>query len=145
MDAQTIFNIYINEAKVFSNERIKLQKEHLSLFENKTDIQDVKNTISSMNDDNLKKYFMTSQISLDTQTIFNKINSFIDFCNKLSIELNTDSITEVIGLPEYISNTDTFTTDYIVKENTIVEKDTKMSTMKFSEFKKSLPKFINVM
>lgn len=145
MDAQTILNTYVDEAIVFSNERIRLQKEHMSFFENMSDISDVKKSLSTMNDEQLGNYFKTSQISTDNQTIFNKISLFIKICDQLGIELDKSNLNNVKGLVEYVANNSFNNTDYIVVEDNLVPRDSKANIDKFNEFKKSLPKFLGIM
>lgn len=144
MESQKYLENLIEECKVFNTKSLEDQKEYLEIFPNTTEESDVRKSIMGMSDENLLKYFKASQGQLDNQTMFMKIASFIYFCKQINLELDLDRLSEVEGLINFISVYQPFSTEYIVEENTLKEKNISKTNSKFKEFKNSLNKAINM-
>ena len=139
MEAQEYFDKLLEEVKIFSKKSNETKQEYIDLFpESLKTEEEVSKYILEMDDESLRKYFNSSQILLDTQTMFLKVASFADFCKNLNIEVDISNIFEVPGLSEFVTMREQFDTEFIVKEDKIIEKNSSRMTEKFKIFKQSL-------
>ena len=98
MEAQEYFDKLLEEVKIFSKKSNETKQEYIDLFpESLKTEEEVSKYILEMDDESLRKYFNSSQILLDTQTMFLKVASFADFCKNLNIEVDISNIFEVKG------------------------------------------------
>lgn len=138
MESQIYLDDLIKEAGRYIHKTNEFREKFPEFFNNYTG-----ESILSMSDDKMSEFFKTSQIINDTQTLFNKISSFLYFCKKVNIDLNIEKLTDVKGLSEFISSYTPFQTDYLITESgemNIVNK--KENSLKLEEFKKSIKNLI---
>lgn len=139
MEAQEYFDKLLEEVKIFSKKSNETKQEYIDLFpESLKTEEEVSKYILEMDDESLRKYFNSSQILLDTQTMFLKVAAFADFCKNLNIEVDISNIFEVPGLSEFVTMREQFDTEFIVKEDKIIEKNSSRMEEKFKIFKQSL-------
>jgi hypothetical protein len=145
MEGQIYLEQCVNEAKIFMDKTTSYRREFDSMFENASSQEEVYKIIDEFDDDQLRKYFESSQILIDSQILFQKISSFIYFSKILQIDLDLSILNEVNGLLDFISNYKPFETSAILtSEGQIQEKNKKVEDKKFEQFKINLKKTRNI-
>jgi hypothetical protein len=145
MEAQIYLEQCVSEAKIFMNKTTAYRRDFDSMFENAASQDEVYRIIDEFDDEQLRKYFESSQVLIDSQVLFQKISSFIYFSKILQIELDLSILNEVNGLLDFVSNYKPFETSAVLtSEGQLQEKNKKIEDKKFEQFKANLKKTRNI-
>lgn len=136
MTQQDYLDLKVNQLKLLNETYSKLRLENIEIFK-KQNVDNVREYISSLSEDDLFKYFNVSQMSVDLQNMYLSIYYIYDFCKKTNSELDISKIEDIPNLLNFMTNYQD-ETEFVIDDNKVIIKDEVKFQEKFKEFKKTL-------
>lgn len=139
MEAQVYLENITLELKHYIDKTVEYRNTFNKVFGNAETREDTFKIIDTFKDDEMRTYFKSSEILIDSQVLFQKVASFIYFSKLLKIELDLGVLSEVNGLLDFVKSYEPFETSHIIaSDGELTEKNQKTSDKKYEAFKSNL-------
>lgn len=137
MEAQSYLNSLLEKTENYILKTTEFRNNFPEFFTQSEDI------LLGMTQERMAIFYQMSQVINDTQTLFSEVASFIYFCNKIGIGLETKSTYDIKGLGEFIEVYKPFDLDYnITSEGELEVKNEKENKLKFENFSKNIKNLV---